>query len=437
MSTHPSDGEHTEESPHAPPTFTVVPRLHLEVVEGPKRGLRFRTIGDRCAIGSHESNDLIVDDPTVSRFHCELRVDLRGVRVRDVESTNGTLLDAVPIVEAFARDGSLLRLGNTAVRLQFGQEQNRVPLAEGTTFGSLVGASAPMRHVFSLLDRAATSDVTVLFEGETGTGKGEAAESLHRASARGRGPFVVVDCGAVPAGLIESELFGHERGAFTGASTRREGAFQRASGGTLFFDEVGELPLELQPRLLRALEAKKVQPVGSDKAREVDVRVIAASCRDLRALVNAGQFRSDLYFRLAVLPIRMPPLRARLEDLPLLVERMLAELGAREPGLTALRAPAFMEQLTRSGWSGNVRELRNHLQRCLVMQSAVELEGSATPAPAVGSYDEAREHALRLFECDYLQRLLEAHHGKVSQAARTAGVDRTYLYRLLHRNGLG
>jgi two-component system response regulator GlrR len=429
-------GYTTEASPHAPAAIATVPRLHLEIVEGPRRGQRFRTLGVRCTIGSHERNDLIVEDPTVSRFHCEIDIDRRGVQVRDLASRNGTILDGVPVVDAFARDGSLLRLGNTVVRLQLGREQNRVALSEHTSFGSLVGVSAAMREVFALLELAAASDVTVLLQGETGTGKGEAAESLHLAGARAKGPFEVVDCGAIPAGLIESELFGHERGAFTGAVTRHTGAFERASGGTLFLDEVGELPLDLQPKLLRAVEQQEVRPVGSDKFRKIDVRIVAATCKDLRSEVNAGHFRSDLYFRFAVLAIRMPPLRARPEDLPVLVERALTELGAREPALSTLRSPTFLEHLKRSAWPGNVRELRNHLQRCLVIQSPLTLDDAAPEPAAVGSYDEAREHALRVFERDYVQRLLAAHDGRVSAAAHTAGIDRAYLYRLLKRHGI-
>ncbi len=421
---------------------TGVRRFSLAVVEGPALGVRWQSSGDRCSLGSHPRNDLIVDDPTVSRFHCEIVIDGGGARVRDLESRNGTVLDGVRVREAFLRAGSLLRLGKTVLQFELGLETNRVPLSEDTHFGSLTGVSAAMRAAFAMLACAADSDATVLLEGETGTGKSQAARSLHRQGPRRDGPFVVVDCGAILGNLLESELFGHEKGAFTGATERRVGAFEEASGGTLFLDEIGELPLDLQPKLLRAIEAREVRRVGSNVHRPVDVRVIAATNRELRADVNLGRFRADLYFRLAVITIGLPPLRQRPEDIPALVDELLAALRCPPDQAEALRAPAFVAQLQRAAWGGNVRELRNYLERCIVLRSLAPVAGREDAAgdgftvDPGAPYASERDRALADFERRYFQGLLRLHDGKVAKAASAAGIDRAYLYRLLRRHGI-
>src|SRR5262249_14454944 len=241
-----------------------------------------------------------------------------------------------------------------------------VPLSQEDRFGLLVGRSVAMRAAFAVLERAAPSDATILLEGDTGTGKEAAAESIHRASSRKNGPFIVVDCGAIPAELLERRLSGHDRGAFTGAVAPRGGAFEAAHGGTLFLDGVGELAPDLQPKLLRALERREIKRVGSSRYLPVDLRVVAATNRNLCAEVNARRFRSDLYYRLAVVVVRLPPLRERPEDLTLIVDHLLEGLGARErPEAAALRSPAFLTELARHHWPGNARELRNYLERCL------------------------------------------------------------------------
>ena len=306
------------------------------------------------------------------------------------------------------------------------------------------------------MEKAAASDATVLLEGETGTGKGQAAEAIHHASARAGKPFVVVDCGAIPANLLESELFGHEKGAFTGAQAKRAGAFEETAGGTIFLDEIGELPLDLQPKLLRAIENRHVRALGTSVYRPVDVRIIAATNRDLRAEVNQSRFRADLFFRLSVVRIVMPPLRQRPEDMELLVRKLLRGLGAGEAILARFCAPDFVAGLSRSAWPGNVRELRNYLERCLVFEEPMPLSedpgtgpaitvppslaASATGAasavdPAV-EYTEARRQALEAFERAYVRELLNAHGGRVSAAARAAGIGRVYLYRLMRRHGV-
>ncbi|WP_437594430.1 sigma 54-interacting transcriptional regulator [Sorangium sp. So ce1000] len=422
----------------------TVRRFRLELVEGPASGTAWDSSADRCSLGSSDGNDLVVADPTVSRFHCEIRIDEAGARVRDLKSRNGTVVDGVSVVEAFLRTGSLIRVGKTVARFAFGTEHNRLPLWEEARFGALSGASVAMRAVFALLARAAERDVTVLLEGETGTGKSQAARSVHERSARRDRPFVVVDCGAIHGNLIESELFGHAKGAFTGAGEQRIGAFEEASGGTIFLDEIGELPLDLQPKLLRALEAREIRRVGTNTPRPVDVRVIAATHRDLRAEVNAGRFRADLYFRIAVARIPLPPLRQRPEDIPALLDDLLASLHATPDEAAALRDPKVIARMTRAAWPGNVRELRNYVEQYLVFRAPPPMGDPAPPQPSAPAaidagvpYAEARDRVLADFERRYFEALLRAHDGKVSRAAGAAGLDRRYLYRLLHRHGLG
>jgi transcriptional regulator with PAS, ATPase and Fis domain len=316
------------------------------------------------------------------------------------------------------------------------------------SFGRMVGQSESMRALFGLLHKAAASDATVLIEGETGTGKEVSAVAVHDNSSRRGGPFIVVDCGAIPAQLLESELFGYERGAFTGAVAARTGAFEAADGGTIFLDEIGELSLDLQPKILRALEGRKIKRVGSNLYQPVDVRVIAATNRSLRKEVAARRFRSDLYYRLAVLQVSLPPLRERREDLPVLVEDVLAQLGVRDSKLAApLRTVEFMAMLARYRWPGNVRQLRNYLERRIALGEAVAPPDSDSLAPPADEKDKpsidldqplrvARDEWNSMFEARYLNGLLERHGDNVAAAARAAGVNRVHFYRLLRKHGL-
>jgi len=416
----------------------LVPRLRLVVLEGADRGAVLTPRGPRASVGSHPSNEVVLKDRSVSRFHCEITLEEGRARVRDLRSSNGTLLDGVPILDAWLGDGATLTLGETRIRFEVSPEQADLPLSERDQFGALVGSSIPMRATFALLERAARTDATVLLEGETGTGKGAAAEGIHLESARGKAPFVVVDCASIPGELLESELFGHERGAFTGAVSTRKGAFESAAGGTIFLDEIGELAPELQPKLLRALESREIKRVGETNYRTVDVRVIAATNRDLRAEVNAGRFRSDLYFRLAVVEVRLPPLREMRSELPELVERLLRRLdAAQRPEAAFLRTPQFFAQLARHPWPGNVRELRNHVERCLTLQEQARLEIHASDdgAGEVDTQLPLRE-AKEAFERTYAVAILKQHRDNVSAAARAAGIDRIAFYRLLWRHGL-
>jgi DNA-binding NtrC family response regulator len=418
------------------PATVEVKGFRMTVLEGPRAGASWISTGATCSIGSDARNDLVIDAPTVSRFHCEVRLTDGGGVVSDLDSKNGTIVDGVVVYRAMLRAGSVLRLGEAAVRFQPGGPPVRIPLSDRAEFGELVGGSVPMRAVYACLERAARSDATVLLEGETGTGKGAAAVSLHRASPRGARPFVVVDCGAIPANLLESELFGHERGAFTGAESRRIGAFEEADGGTVFLDEIGELPLELQPKLLRVLENREVRRLGMNAHRPVDVRVVAATNRDLRADVNAGRFRADLYFRLAVVRVTLPPLRQRAEDLPQLVDRVARSLGAGEAQRRALGRPEHLEPLARSAWQGNVRELRNYIERALVLDDTPVTDEVVAPEPDLLRFTDARQQALLEFERRYLRQLMERHRGRLVAAAAAADINRVYLYRLLKKHDL-
>jgi DNA-binding NtrC family response regulator len=418
----------------------VVDQIRLRVTSGPDAGQVHESDGERILVGTHKSNDFALTDSAVSRFHLEIVVGKGKTSLRDVGSRNGTLLDGVSVVEAHLAQGSRLVIGRTELRVEWGAEPVTIPISRDNSFGRMVGSSRGMRAVFATLARAAASNATVLLMGETGTGKDIAAEMVHSAGPRKDGPFVVVDCGALPPNLMESELFGHEKGAFTGADRQRLGAFEMASGGTLFFDEIGELPWDLQPKLLRVLESRQVQRIGSTQRVPVDVRVVAATSRNLWAEVNARRFRSDLYYRLAVIKVVVPPLRERFEDVPLLVDALLANIGADEKTCALLKTPERLAEIGRHPWPGNVRELRNYLERCVALEAAPppgeedqlnELTVHAELPLAV-----ARERCVRAFERLYAQQLLAKHDNNVTAAARAAGIDRKSMHRLLARCGL-
>ncbi len=431
-----------------------LPRLALLVLSGEGRGDEVRVDQDLFRIGKSRDNDLVLRDQTVSRTHCEILREARGYLLRDLGSTNGTLLDGAEIREAYLRPGSIVTVGEVELKVRTFAERIEILPSERTSFGEVVGKSLAMRQIFGLLERLAPSDATVLLGGETGTGKDVVARAIHAASPRRERPMIVVDCGAVVGSLIESELFGHEKGAFTGATMARQGAFELADGGTLFLDEIGELPLDLQPKLLRVLEQRSFRPVGGNKERRVDIRVVAATKRNLKMEVERGKFREDLYFRLAVVPIELPPLRERLEDLPLLVERLLAQLSAEHPDQPPLEiAPAALNALAEHEWPGNVRELRNVLARAAYLARAagehelrlghvpvgLGLGGTTDLAPAFDpalSYRETKARFEEAFEKRYVSWLLDRHGGNISAAARAADMDRKYLHKLAKRHGV-
>jgi len=419
-----------------------VRRLELRVIAGAEEGTRHTCVRERTLIGTDALADLLLSDPTVSRAHCEIVVSDGKVIVRDLESRNGTSVNGVSVVAAHLTNGSVIRVGRTELLFEAGRPEKALPRSDVDRFGSLVGTSPAMQAVFEFLERVAASDVTVLVQGETGTGKDLAASSIHAASERRDKPFIVVDCGAISPHLLESELFGHERGAFTGADKARAGVFESAQGGTIFFDEVGELGAELQPKLLRVLEQREVRRVGGTAVIPIDVRVIAATNRDLAEQVREGQFRADLYYRLMVAQVTMPPLRERKQDIPLLVRAILEQMEASDHCDALLARADFLAELYRHDWPGNARELRNYLSRCLAVQDYVpiarlrEVHDHVEPIDVDVPLRDARERWLEKLEHAYLEKILAAHNNNVTLAARAAGLNRAHFHRLLARHGL-
>ena len=420
----------------------------LRVVSGPDAGTTHTIEGGTTLIGTHEHNDLVLTDNTVSRYHLELQVRRDGLLISDLETTNGTKHAGMKIGSITITGAARLRLGKrTEIDIVPTDEPAELDDFHGDRFGNVLGRSAPMQELFKLLARVAPTEATLLLEGETGTGKEAIAEAIHNASNRASKPFVVVDCGAIPHELIGSELFGHVKGAYTGAATDKAGLIETASGGTLFLDEIGELALDLQPQLLRVLDKRQVRPVGETKTIDVDIRVIAATHRDLRAMIKEGTFREDLYFRLAVVRTEMPPLRRRREDIGNLAEHLAEQLG--RPGFTL--SPELRAELDAHDWPGNVRELRNVVERALSLgrvdlSSAVASAGPATHgmsfdddsgAPLIDRpFKDAKADLIERFERDYLNQLLDKHRGNISRAAAEAGIDRNYIHRLIKKYGL-
>ncbi|HSA24089.1 MAG TPA: sigma 54-interacting transcriptional regulator, partial [Myxococcota bacterium] len=330
-------------------------RCSLVEVRGPEPGKVCPLGGRRVVVGKSPEADLVVADLTVSRNHFEVLPEGGRYLVRDLGSTNGTSLDGARVREAYLRPGALIQAGEVVFRFQTEAEAVRVEPSARESFGGLLGRSVRMREIFALLERVAASDATVLLLGPTGTGKGAAAAALHSQGARAGGPFVVVDCGAVARNLIESELFGHVKGAFTGAVAQRRGALEESRGGTLFLDELDDLPLDLQPKLLRAIEERVFVRLGANQAMPFDARVVGASKKDLRLEVAAGRFREDLFYRLSVVAVRLPSLRERPEDIPLLFEHFRQGRGPAFAELDEATRRRWLEH----AWPGNVRELRN------------------------------------------------------------------------------
>jgi DNA-binding NtrC family response regulator len=423
----------------------IVRRFRLVVTTGPDKGKELTSSEQSVVIGTQAPADLVLADPKVSRLHCTIEIVASRVVLVDEGSTNGTTVDGVVVLKAELRDGQVIGVGDTRLRFEQRPERATIVTSERAHFGDLVGESLAMRAIFAKLERAAKSDATVLLEGETGTGKEVTAESIHDESPRSKHRLVTVDCSAIPTHLLESELFGHERGAFTDAREARVGAFEHANGGTIFLDEIGELGLELQPKLLRALEDRTIKRVGSNTYLPIDVRVIAATNRNLKIEVNQKRFRSDLYYRLAVLEIRLPPLRERPQDVPLLVDSFLERADAlNRPEAQRLRQPEFLAELARHQWAGNVRELRNYLERCLALGDQPPLQRDELSPDATGGIRidpqqpirVMREHWLDVLEKQYVEQVLERAGGNVTAAAKVAGLSRVQFHRLLWRHGL-
>ena len=419
----------------------------LRVVDGPDRGLEIDLPPIGVVIGTERSCDVVLTDSFVSRRHCSISPTPQGFSITDLGSKNGTVIDGVAVQKVVAPPGVALRIGKTLVQLMPADEVLDIPPSTSDHFGALLGASQPMRQVFAVLERASKSAAPILFLGESGTGKELMARGVHDASPRKDGPFVVFDCGASTETLIESDLFGHTKGAFTGAAGDRQGAFAAAHGGTLFLDEIGDLPVALQPKLLRMLEAGEVIPLGGRKSERYDVRIVAATHRDVFGEVARGGFRGDLYYRLAVVEVHVPPLRQRASDLAALI-KMFLDRAARSD-LAKQVAGAALERLERYHWPGNVRELRNVITRAVALagpdddfQSLPFVLRPTAGAPetqvarADRPFHEAKDELVARFEREYLTDLVQRAAGNLSQAARIAGLERKFLYKLLERAGL-
>jgi two-component system response regulator HydG len=425
-----------------PPGADVVLAFVVDVVQGPDRGLRFAFDSIRPSsvlIGQSAVCDVRLTDRQVSRRHAALDFTAKGLRLADLESTNGTFVSGLRVAEAYLVGGEMVRLGETALRVVRALSAAKPEIPSTGSFGRLIGESPEMRRLIPLCTRLAKSDVPVVIEGETGTGKEVLAEALHEASPRASCPFIVFDCTAVPPSLLESALFGHEKGAFTGALAQRRGVFEEAHGGTLFLDEIGDLDLALQPKLLRAIERGEVQRVGSSRWMREDVRIIAATRRDLDREVQAGRFRDDLFFRLAVGRIELPPLRRRRGDIAVLARHFWTAICGDEPPIPDGLIGRFEDY----PWPGNVRELQNAIARHIAVgelpllggPSLLETSGDAVeqvlamdlPLP------RARAELVEEFERRYVQRVLDRHDGNVSRAAAASGIALRYFQLLKAR----
>jgi transcriptional regulator with GAF, ATPase, and Fis domain len=440
------------------PTKRRLKKARLVVVEGPDRGKDLEIVRERVTIGRSVICDLVLSDKAVSGIHCEIVASEKGFLLRDLDSTNGTMCGELRIQSVWIKPGTVIRVGQSQIRFEPSPGTVDIELSKDDRFFELVGRSVRMREIFATLAKIGPTDLTVLIRGETGTGKELVARAIHRASRRAAQPLVVQDCSAIPKDLIESTLFGHERGAFTGATDRYRGSFEQADGGTIFLDELGELDLSLQPKLLRVLENREIKRVGGDRTIPINVRVVAATNRDLRQMVNEGTFREDLYYRLSVVQIELPPLRERPEDIPLLVEHFLADVAERRwPGehrKFTVTAEA-MARLQAYPWPGNIRELKNTVERAASLADGMELgvrdllpNSHKTPPVLLPAgtaeqyveqglpFKEAKQRVLDAFEAAYLKALLDKYGGNVTRSANAAGLTRYHLRELAKRHGI-
>ncbi len=434
-------------------------KCRLTVVEGPSKGKKMDLSGKTIRIGKRETNDLMVEDKTVSRNHLEIVAAEDSYLLRDLESTNGTFINDIRVKEAYLSPGDVIRLGNTRIEFSAFDEKVKIEPSTKNEFGPLAGRSRNMRQIFSVLEKISPTNATVIIEGETGSGKEVVARAIHENSPRKIKSFAVFDCGGVAENLIESELFGHLKGSFTGAIATRRGAFEEANGGTIFLDEIGELSLDLQPKLLRALEQREIKKVGSNESSPIDVRVICATNRNLRKEVAEGRFREDLYYRLSVVKIHVPPLRERPDDIPFLIERFLAsgkfnQLPDGKLKVSRVEDDA-LKMLTRYQWPGNVRELINVLERVVPLAEGNTISGQQISyifqemerdeeeaTERMSSMDlklpfkEAKQKVVEGFERDYLAALLRRNNYNISKTAREAGIDRKHIRNLLKKYGI-
>jgi DNA-binding NtrC family response regulator len=412
----------------------VARRWVVVVIAGPDEGKSIERQGGTVVVGSHPEADLTLTDPSVSRYHAELRLLPEGVLAVDLQSKNGTRIGGARIERALVAAGGTLKVGKTELEVR--PNDDPIELSEEPdAFGEFETLSKACRKILAQLRLVARTEATILIQGETGTGKELLARAIHQTSDRAAGPLVVVDCGAVTKSLLESQLFGHVKGAFTGAVEGREGAFEAAQGGTVVLDELGELPLDLQPKLLRVLEARTVRRVGDVKDIPVDVRFVASTNRDLDAMVRAGEFREDLFYRVAVVRAKVPPLRERPEDIPLLAQSSARKIGGPAVRLT-MEAQAVLASYD---WPGNARELRNVIERAVVLNKGRHIEPKdlfPEEDDSPHTFHEAKDRVIADFERRYVKALVARHQGNVSGAAREAGLSRNALYALMKRSGI-
>ena len=466
--------------------WATVQRLRkgkLVVVAGADQGKELEIVKPRVTGGRSIISDLVLADKAVSGTHFEIAARDDGYRLRDLNSRNGVYVGDLRIREVFLRPGTVFRLGHTSIQFQPMQDVVEIELSKRDRFDAIIGGSAAMRQIFAQLEKVAPSDLTVLITGETGTGKEMVARAVHNTSSRKAKPFVVLDCGSIPKELIESTLFGHEKGSFTGAIGQHLGCFEQANGGTIFLDEIGELDITLQPKLLRVLEQREIKRVGGDKTIKVDVRVLAATNRDLREEVNKGNFREDLYFRLSVVHVELPPMRERREDIASLANHFLRDIAGRR-AMQMTFGPDAMAAMLSHAWPGNVREMRNVVeraaalsdgptitradlvfgrelgpsvsashdlakagiagaQRAVAAEAGVELPAGSGPAifdaallkPGLG-FKQAKQTVVDAFEAAYLEALLGRNDGNITRSANEAGLTRYHLRELLKRHGI-
>ncbi len=434
-------------------------KAKLIVTSGPDKGKELVIERERVTIGRSVICDLVLEDKSVSGTHVEIIATEKGFLLKDLDSTNGSRVGDLQIREVWIKPGTAVSLGQTRIEFEAQKGEVEIELSQKDRFFELRGKSVRMREIFAVLEKVAAADLTVLVRGETGTGKELVARGIHQASPRASQPLVVQDCSAIPKDLIESTLFGHERGAFTGATDRHKGSFEQAEGGTIFLDEIGELDLSLQPKLLRVLENREVKRVGGDKTISVHCRVVAATNRDLRQMVNEGTFREDLYYRLSVVQVELPPLRERPEDVTLLVDAFLKEFTARcfpdDPTKRFTVTPDAMARLKSYPWPGNVRELKNTIERAASLADGTELgirdlmpSSQKTPPLTLPGgtaeqfveddvpFKEAKQKVLDTFEAAYLKSLLDKHGGNITRSAQAAGLTRYHLRELAKRYGV-
>lgn len=389
---------------------------------------------NQITLGATKECDVRIDDPYISKQHALICKENNIFWLKDLESRNGTWVKNQKIKSVSLSDRGVFQIGTTKIQYQFSIATEKIRPHAQTQLGEMLGKSRAMKEVFALIQRVAPTDVNVCLIGESGTGKELAAQNIHRLSCAAKGPFVAMNCGAVPANLIESELFGHERGAFTGAQERRIGVFEQAQGGTLLLDEIGEMPIDLQTRLLRILENRVFRRVGGNADIPVNVRVITATHRDLATLVQKGAFREDLFYRLYVVPIFIAPLRDRPDDIELLAEYFLRKFD--QSPLPKQWSGAALEKLLKHPWHGNVRELKNTIQRVVLFCDNstinIDLLEKILPAPT----ERANKESLNFKEKEVILATLKLCKNNFSKTARKLGIARTTLHSKMKRYGL-